>query len=615
MLVAALITGACTAPGNVEESAPTPPPDPLASADRLLAQGQYAQAAAAYQALPADAPPEQAARALGLAALAWQEAGDMPRAAQLLAAQGPAAASNPLLALAGARAELRAGQAESALAHAQAIEPTTLAPYARGVRARVIAAAATGLRNFTVAGPAWIEAFALPHPVTEQTVMGEAALGSLTGLGAAELGQRIAASAADPAAHGWYTLAALAQQANLDPSAVAPRLDEWRQGHPGHPATPLIEGILERASAASARPARVALILPFDATLGTAGRAVRDGFITAWFRDGQRQARPALTVYPNGGDDILKDYQRAVADGAQFVIGPLQKNLVERLAASPDLPVPVLALNVVDARPGAPAARPGFYQFGLTPEDEAAQVAQRAYGVGTRALIIAPSSAWGTRLGAAYGRAWQNLGGTVLGQVVYSEAADAYVAAIRRALNIDVSEARAAALRRRLGIPLHAEVRHRADIDVILLAALPNNARQLLPQLRYFGADSIPVFATSNVYAGASSAERDVDLNGLVFGDMPWLFGQVDRESYDLVRRSWPGPAASYARLYAFGIDAYRVLPFLSRMRARASMRVPGVTGDLWMDTDGVLHRNMSWLRFDDGVPTVIGEADGLGAR
>ena len=96
---------------------------------------------------------------------------------------------------------------------------------------------------------------------------------------------------------------------------------------------------------------------------------------------------------------------------------------------------------------------------------------------------------------------------------------------------------------------------------------------------------------------------------------MPWLFGTVDADSYGLVRRSWPGPAQTYTRLYGFGIDAYRILPFLSRMRARPTMRVPGVTGDLWMDADGVLHRNMSWIKFVEGVPTAIDETGTIGVN
>lgn len=581
----------------------------------MLKRGDYANAAAAYAVQARQLPPDQAPRASALASLAYQDAGDAAQAANILAAVPTGSeGTDPWAALAQARVQLQNGHADVAMALASKLNAAELSPYGRGVQSRVVAAAAARLADFSTAASAGIQSFQFPYPPAQQGAMADATWAALNRLPAAKAEEQLAATAADPASNGWYALLAIARQSGFDAEGMRQKVADWQQRFSGHVATALVDGLLERATAAGARPERVALILPFDETLGGAARAVRDGFMTAWFSDGNVDARPAVTVYANSGDDILADYQRAVNDGAEFIVGPLQKNLVERLKTLPEMPVGVLALNVVESKPGAGPARAGFYQFGLTPEDEASQVARRAYSEGGRALIVAPNSAWGARLTGAYDKAWRDLGGTVLAQISYSDSADAYPSAIRRALNIDMSEARAAALRRKLGIPLHAEARIRGDVNAILLAAFPNNARQLLPQLRYFGADSIPVYATSNVFNGNTRAD-DVDLNGLVFGDMPWLFGTVDAESYQLVRRSWPGPAQTYTRLYGFGIDAYRILPFLARMRSRPTMRVPGVTGDLWMDGDGVLHRNMSWIKFVEGVPTAVGETGTIGVN
>ena len=598
----------------MQEQAAAPTPEPLAAADQLLARGDYAAAAAAYAARAAELPDEDGARATALAVLAFHDAGETQRATTLLGTLPPGSEDRePLAALALARSQLLDGHPDTALALAGRTESASLSPYARGVQARVTAAAAAARSDFPTAAAAWLRAFLLPYPSAQQAAMTDSAWAALNHLPAAKLAEQFSANAADAPTQGWYALTAIAQQSGFDPDNLRQRLGEWQQRYGNHPAVPLLASLLDRASAATARPQRLALILPFDESLGGAARAVRDGFMTAWFSDPDVQARPAVRIYTNSGEDILADYRRAVSDGAEFVVGPLQKNLVERLQAVPDLAVSVLALNVVENKSAVSIPRAGFYQFGLTPEDEASQVARRAYTSGGRALIIAPNSAWGTRLSSAYSKAWHTLGGTVLAAVTYADSSDAYPSAVRRAFNIDMSEARTAALRRTLGIPLRADTRIRADVDVILLAGFPLNARQLLPQLRFFGADSIPVFATSTVFNGSARADRDIDLNGLIFGDMPWLFGTVDADAYRLVRQQWPGPAQTYTRLYGFGLDAYRILPFLSRMRARPSMRVPGVTGDLWMDGDGVLHRNMSWIRFVEGVPIVIGETGSLG--
>ncbi|MEQ8495010.1 MAG: penicillin-binding protein activator, partial [Gammaproteobacteria bacterium] len=386
----------------------------------------------------------------------------------------------------------------------------------------------------------------------------------------------------------------------LDTTALAAATDAWQQTYPGHPAAALVESLLERSEALGVRPRSIALLLPFEATLRPAAQAVRDGFLTAWFGDGDLGSRPAVRVYSTADAELATLVDQAHADGAEFIVGPLRKDLVAELRADSDLAVGVLALNVVDA-PGL--ARPGFYQFGLTPEDEAAQVAEHAARRGSRALLLVPDSTWGERLGQAYEAAWSAVGGTVLSRVDYSENTEGYARAVREALAIDASKARAVALREHLDLPLHYEPRRRADAELILLAAFPGNARQLMPQLRYFGAGAMPVFATSHVYGGTRDAEGDVDLDGIEFGDMPWLFGAADPATRATVERHWQPAAATMARLYAFGIDAYRVLPYLAKLRLQPALRVPGVTGELTMDRQGVMHRKLTWLRFVGGVP------------
>jgi outer membrane PBP1 activator LpoA protein len=605
------ITCACTPQGNVREQ-PAPPPDPLAAADRLLAQGSYAAAGAAYAAQAGSGDATRAQRLAALAALAFQDAGDDARADTLAPDVGDAPAADATVALAQARARLRAGDAAEAHVLATGIDVAPLSPYLRGVQARTAGLAALALGRHAEAAELLLAALNLPYPPTQEPALVTAAWDALARLPVPQLESRLATS--DPRTGGWYALALIQARAGFDHASLVQQTDAWRAQYPGHPASAVIDGLRERALTASTRPRKVALILPFDAALGGAARAVRDGFMVAWYLDGDAAARPAVAVYATSDKDIVQDYERAVAAGAGLVIGPLQKEPVERLRRHGTLTVPLLALNTVDPASAAIPAPAGFYQFGLTPENEAEQVARRAYHPAARALILAPNTAWGTRLQNAYAAAWEQLGGTVLARVSYGEVSAAYADAVRRALNIDLSEARAAALGRRLGVTVHSEPRRRADVDVILLAAFPDNARQLLPQLRYFGADALPVFATSHVYAGTPDPERDIDLNGLTFGDMPWLHGAADRASFELIRRQWPAQMQNFGRLYAFGIDSYRVLPYLNRMRHNQGMRVPGVTGDLAMDPGGVIHRHMTWLRFVDGVPGLLGASGSPGS-
>lgn len=607
-LLAALVAvlAACGAPEQATRPS-EPPPDPTAAARRLLDAGDYARAAEAYAALIGDGTQPGARELAGQAALAWQEAGDFARAATLLGAPG-SGAEPAVVRLARARALAEAGQQPAALAAANSVDSTSLTPWQRGVQARVAGLAALAGKNYPVAASALVSAFSYPMPPAAQGALVSPTWSAVSALPRAELETRL--KTAEAQAAGWYALALDSASPATDAAMLAAKQADWRARYPAHPATALLADIASRAVAVNAQPKKIALLLPFDASLGVVANAIRDGFLTGWFTDGRGPARPQIQMYSTAQGSIGEIYQRAVSEGAELVVGPLRKEHVDALARLPELPVGVLALNVIDAAEDGAPAPARLFQFGLTPESEANQVARHALARGNRALVMAPASDWGKRVMSAYSKSWQKQGGTVLSEVTYHEdAADAYAWAVKRALGIDRSEARATALSRTLGIALRSSPRRRADIDAILLAAYPDNARQLLPQMRYFGADKVPLFATSQVYAGTIDANRDLDLDGLTFADMPWLFGAADLDTYNLIRRTWPSLMGSYARFYAFGIDAYRAVPYLARMRQQAGLRIPGVTGDLWMEPNGVMQRNMSWMKFVNGVPTPV--ADG----
>src|SRR5690606_4978343 len=108
----------------------------------------------------------------------------------------------------------------------------------------------------------------------------------------------------------------------------------------------------------------------------------------------QGRQLPEVRQYDTN-EDIIQAYQQAVAEGAELVIGPVEKEKVTELSLMPSLPVPILSLNYPDSAPIEPK---GFYQFGLALEDEARQVARQAYSEGHRqAMVIIPEQEWSER--------------------------------------------------------------------------------------------------------------------------------------------------------------------------------------------------------------------------
>jgi outer membrane PBP1 activator LpoA protein len=331
--------------------------------------------------------------------------------------------------------------------------------------------------------------------------------------------------------------------------------------------------------------------------------------MAAWYQQ-PPDHRPQLRFYDSSRlEDILQTYQQAVLQGAQRVVGPLNKDAVNMLMQMESLPQPVLALNQVEDQE---AHQPNLYQFGLAPEDEAEQVAERAWLEGhQRALILTPIGNWGDRIGERFRQRWQTLGGQVLESQRYNAAENDFSQPIRLLLNIDESRARALALKRLLGRQLEANARRRQDADFIFLAALPQKGRQLGPQLKFHHGGDLPIYATSHIYSGVEDNELNRDLGHINFVDTPWLLEDErgNALSRNQLQKLMPGVKGQYARLYAMGIDSYNLLTNLEPLREQPGRTFSGKSGTLYLDTHNRLHRLLAWANMQQGKASIIGYA------
>ena len=142
-----------------------------------------------------------------------------------------------------------------------------------------------------------------------------------------------------------------------------------------------------------------------------------------------------------------------------------------------------------------------------------------------------------------------------------------------------------------------------SQADFVFLAADTAQARQIYPLIRN-GASALPAIATPDVYPGTADRARDKDLSGLYFVDLPWLLG-VGADQDPLARSKMRQGAAYLAtplglRLYAMGIDAYRLAPHLSALARSPGTTFPGETGILSIDSQGRVQRQLALGRFTD---------------
>lgn len=407
---------------------------------------------------------------------------------------------------------------------------------------------------------------------------------------------------------GWLSLALATKSAGTPDQQLA-AIDSWKNQHPQHPAAGQPPQALSKLKELAGQPLqKIALLLPQEGQLAAVARALRDGFLAAHYQAQQAgQNPPEVLLYDSSRLSSLDDfYRQAQADGAQLVVGPLEKPLVKQLSDRPQLPLTTLALNYSDAGREAPAQ---LFQFGLAAEDEAREVARRAWADGMRsAVALVPRGDWGNRVLAAFQQDWQAAGGNLIA----AEHVDQPVELARQIadlLQLRQSESRAKRLQNTLGTELAALPARRQDIDFIFLAATPQQAQQIKPTLAFQYAGDLPVYATSHLYTGGHNPTQYQDLEGIRFCETPWLLDANDPLRLQ-VDRQWPQAAGSLGRLYAMGVDAFRLAPRLGQLKALPDSRVEGLSGSLSLNQSQRIERQLPWAEFRGGqvqrLPDVV---------
>ena len=397
----------------------------------------------------------------------------------------------------------------------------------------------------------------------------------------------------------WLALArTIKNAATLEQQQAA--IDTWIEQNPQHPAAQQLPQPLVELKKLSSQPlSEIALLLPQDGQLASVARALRDGFLAAHYQAQQAgQNPPNIQLFDSsriGSMDAF--YAQAKAAGVQLVIGPLEKNLVSQLNSREQLPITTLALNYSEGTQEGPAQ---LFQFGLAAEDEAREVARRAWADGMRrAVALVPAGEWGDRVLAAFRQDWQAQGGTLIAAEHVDQPVE-LARQIAELFQLRESEARGKRLQNTLGTAVAAAPSRRRDVDFIFLAATPQQAQQIKPTLAFQYAGDVPVYATSHLFTGTHNQAQYLDLNGIMFCETPWLLN-VNDPLRQQASAQWPQAGTSLGRLYAMGADAYLLTPRLNQLKALPDTRLQGLTGTLSLSPTQRIERQLPWAEFRDG--------------
>lgn len=586
-----------------------PATERLRQAQTLAAMGKHWQAAQQYLIAAEHLPPVERSHYLLRAAQALYRSGDRKGTQQLLGRLDPGRLSPDdriALAFLQARSALEQDDPATALTHLNTLDPARLPDHLskdyHQLRARVFALQGDLIASVRerIRLSTWLKT------LKEVEENNRAILQALQLLPADVLEGLKAKPRSDLA--GWIELTRILKTHPYRSQALDLALNQWRQVYPYHPADQgrFLERLRQRLAPQASPyqvPQTLALLLPHSGPFQAAADAIRHAILSVRKLPSETH-QPPLTEYDSMAADPVIQYQRAAGQGAGLIIGPLQKPELERLARLESFHPPLLALNAIEG-----LSRPGLYQFALPPEEGVAQVANSAWQHGhLRALVLVPATQAGDRIANFFLSYWERLSGRVLEIQRYPPSGD-FSPAVRRLLNLDESERRFERLRQVVGEAKFTP-RIRRDADFLFLHAQPGQGRMIKPQIVFYGAEYLPIYATWDIYAGHPDPSQDQDLEGIRFCDLPWLL-QGEHEIAPTVadfEAEWGPQSGAYLRLAALGMDAYRIPTRLLGIGGRYA----GASGILTLGNDGRIRRQLTCAEFRQGVPVVYGLAPEL---
>ncbi|HDM8153829.1 TPA: penicillin-binding protein activator [Vibrio harveyi] len=395
---------------------------------------------------------------------------------------------------------------------------------------------------------------------------------------------------------GWLQLAIYAKTLSSNIPQLKNTLEHWLSENPSHPAavyTPAeIQNIL---SLEIVKPNNTALLLPLTGKFAPQAQLIRDGFIFAMMNDQARDPSATLTVIDTHAYSADQIKQRLINENIDFVVGPLQKENVEKLQATLDgsetgVKIPTLALNI----PEEVQAGTDMCYLALSPEQEVAQAAKYLFSQGYQfPMILAPNGAYGQRVVEAFNEEWIKYSSNKVATSYFGDKRQLQKN-INGVFGLQESQQRIAQMQSLMRISLESQPRSRRDVDAVYIVARSSELTLIKPFIEVaINPDAKPpkLFSNSRSNSGGATYE---DLSGVAYSDIPMLINP-DPTIATQMNELWPDQSNMEKRLEALGMDAYKLLGELPQMKLLPGYSVDGQTGVLSINNNCVVQRELDW--------------------
>lgn len=411
-----------------------------------------------------------------------------------------------------------------------------------------------------------------------------------------------------PHLRSWLQLALTYHRYGLQSQALAEAVSDWQRRNSQHQLAQKLPSEITLAMQTSPiQASKIAVLIPLSGRLQLQGQAIKEGVLASYLAATQLNDTLIPEIrYLDTNILTTEELVEQTAD-ADVIIGPLLKEKL--LALLPKLPIdkPVVALNQLDQQTADPL-NSEIYFFSLSPEEEAEQLARLVAKRGHKhPILVSTEGNIGERMFNAFSQQWKKLKSADSNQLILTTFASNADMREQLSLRLDVSQSqdRIDRIARLTNQEVHSVARNRQDVDAVVVFATPEQTQLLNPiveaSVSPFSETQIAVYASSRSHALNLSSNSLRDLKGVTFTDMPWMLPQMrDAQLHQETAVFWQGRPDAMLRLFALGYDAYQLLPVLRHMKLLPNSTVNTLSGELSVDEDGMVKRQLTLAKFNE---------------
>ncbi len=403
---------------------------------------------------------------------------------------------------------------------------------------------------------------------------------------------------------GLLQLARIIRVHLTNPQMLVSELDRWQQLFPETAQSPnLPVYISQLLKIEPYQPQHIALVLPFSGKLSEQARHIRNGFLAA----AQMNPSTRFSLIDSGKYTADEINDKLVEANPDFIVGPLLKEKVAELENSEAfISTPSLMLNSPDDLP--PIPRSDSFYFGLSPEDEIAQAVEYFIAKEIKhPTVIYADNSLGRRLSQKFQELWLQASDKEAEAVAFRSKSK-LGETVEELLDVNNSKRRINEMKSLLGSQLKTKTRSRVDIDAVYVIANSQQTRLIKPffdvNVSEF-AERLPIYGSSRSYVVNETRAQKRDLNGLTFTEMPWLvtskFASVDGVYQQVGEKQ-----TQLKKLFAFGYDAFNLIPALVQLKTLPKQSISGLTGELSIGDKMRIRRELQWSRYNRGSIAAI---------